>query len=188
MSWKLRNAGWNRGMKRYQKKGGGYGYYDPNSDGTEYVILGLFLLIVGILIIPLEIMPLPPILIIGGIALASVNFIGSEELRKKRKYIEELENRIEDLRKEPPLPTALQKEIEIFNQQKRKVKIKDLKKMYQPMVKKKLIEWSETEEMKKYSKYIKKALEKSDPYLLKDTLYMKWNNFVLSQGYKPDEF
>ena len=52
MSWKLRNAGWNRGMKRYQKKGGGYGYYDPNSDGTEYVILGLFLLIVGILIIP----------------------------------------------------------------------------------------------------------------------------------------
>ena len=24
MSWKLRNAGWNRGMKRYQKKGGVY--------------------------------------------------------------------------------------------------------------------------------------------------------------------
>ena len=37
MSWKLRNAGWNRGMKRYQKKGGGYGYYDPNSNEYEYV-------------------------------------------------------------------------------------------------------------------------------------------------------
>ena len=51
MSWKLRNAGWNRGMKRYQKKGGGYGYYDPNSDGKEYVILGLFLLIDGSLML-----------------------------------------------------------------------------------------------------------------------------------------
>ena len=37
MSWKPRNAGWDRGMKRYQKKGGGYGYYDPNSDGVEYM-------------------------------------------------------------------------------------------------------------------------------------------------------
>ena len=52
MSWKLRNAGWNRGMKRYQKKGGGYGYYDPNSDGVEYLILGFILLIVGIFSIP----------------------------------------------------------------------------------------------------------------------------------------
>ena len=71
MSWKLRNAGWNRGMKRYQKKGGGYGYYDPNSNGVEYIILGLFLLIVGIFSIPLDVMPLPPILIIGGILLMS---------------------------------------------------------------------------------------------------------------------
>ena len=95
MSWKLRNAGWNKGMKRYQKKGGGYGYYDPNSNGTEYVILGLFLLIVGVLIIPLEIMPLPPICIIAGIGLIFGHFYESEEEKKSRKYIEKLENRLE---------------------------------------------------------------------------------------------
>ena len=99
MSWKLRNAGWNRGMKRYQKKGGGYGYYDPNSDGTEYVILGFILLIVGILIIPLEIMPLPPILIIGGIGFISIQFYESEEEKKSRKYTEKLEKRLENHRK-----------------------------------------------------------------------------------------
>tara|TARA_B100000214_G_C23556264_1_gene440758 strand:- start:297 stop:428 length:132 start_codon:yes stop_codon:yes gene_type:complete len=43
MSWKLRNAGWNRGMKRYKKKGGGYGYFDPNSNGFEYIFVGLIL-------------------------------------------------------------------------------------------------------------------------------------------------
>ena len=187
MSWKLRNAGWNKGMKRYQKKGGGYGYYDPNSNGTEYFILGVILLIVGLFSIPLDVMPLPPILIIGGVGLIYGQFYESEEEKKSRKYIEKLEKRLGIEHKRTQESLELQNERKKFDDQKRKIKVKDLKKMYQPTIKKKLIEWSKTEEMKKYSKDIKKALENSDPYFLKDTLLMKWNNFVLSQGYKPDD-
>ena len=43
MSWKLRNAGWNRGMKRYENKGGRYGFYNHNSNGLEYIILSFIL-------------------------------------------------------------------------------------------------------------------------------------------------
>ena len=46
MSWKIRNADWNRGMKRYQKKGGEYGFYDHNSNGVEYIILGFIRLLI----------------------------------------------------------------------------------------------------------------------------------------------
>lgn len=87
MSWKLRNAGWNKGMKRYQKKGGGYGYYDPNSNGTEYFILGIILLIVGLFSISLDVMPLPPILIIGGVGLIYGQFYESEEEKNQENIL-----------------------------------------------------------------------------------------------------
>ncbi len=35
---------------------------------------------------------------------------------------------------------------------------------------------------------LKKVVAKSYSYLCKDSLYMEWNNFVLLQGYKSDEF
>ncbi len=117
MSWKLRNAGWNRGMKRYQKKGGGYGYYDPNSDGVEYLILGFILLIVGIFSIPLDAMPLPPILIIGGIVLVANYIYFFLEEHQTRKAIEEKYKKRE-------------KELddELFGVKKRKQNIRKVKK------------------------------------------------------------
>ena len=99
MSWKLRWSGWNKGMKRYKKKGGGYGYYDPNPDGTGSFILGVILLIVGLYLIPLEVMPFPLIFVSGGVLLIYEKiykiYIELEKKEKSRKYIEKLENRLE---------------------------------------------------------------------------------------------
>ena len=169
MSWKLRNAGWNRGMKRYQKKDGGYGYYDPNSNGFEYIFLGLILLIVGTLIIPLEIMPLPPILIIGG-----VFFLISEiQFHLDRPKVE--------LSEKTKLSQKYEKLVE-----KSKGKNK-LKRMPKSMVKKKIIEWAKTDEIKPYWEDTLSAREYGDPEFIEDDeLFLKWNIWKMKQGYKSD--
>jgi len=186
MSWKLRNAGWNRGMKRYQKKGGGYGYYDPNSDGVEYLILGLFLLIVGILIIPLEIMPLPPILIIGGVVFI-VNYIYFllEENQTRKAIEKKYKKREKELDDEL---FGVEKESKIYEKLKKKLKGKKLKKLSKPMIKKKLIEWAQTEEMKDYLKDTKEACRTGEPYDLENFLYLRWINWVMMNGYKFEDW
>ena len=167
MSWKLRNAGWNRGMKRYQKKGGGYGYYDPNSDGVEYIILGFILLIVGIFSIPLDVMPLPPILIIGGIVLMS-NKLFSPKI--------ELSERTKNL--------ILHEKLVDESKGKNK-----LKKMPKSMVKEKIIEWANTKEIKPYWKETRSARYLGDTSFLcyqDNDLFLKWNIWKMKQGYESD--
>ena len=93
MSWKLRWAGWNKGMKRYIKPDGSYGYYDPNRNGAGSLILGVILLIFG-LFSPLNAIP-RLILIIVGIGLIYREFNEFEQEEKSRKYIEKLEKRLE---------------------------------------------------------------------------------------------
>ena len=169
MSWKPRNAGWDRGMKRYQKKGGGYGYYDPNSNGFEYIFLGLILLTVGILIIPLDIMPLPPILIIGGLfyLISELSF----ELNKPKIKLSKK-------------ATLFKKYEKLVDESKSKNK---LKKMPKSMVKKKINEWAKTDEIKPYWEDTLSAREYGDPEFIEDDeLSLKWNIWKMKQGYKAD--
>ena len=84
MSWKLRWAGWNKGMKRYTKPDGSYGYYDPNRNGAGSLILGVILLIFG-LFSPLNAIPRLILIIVGiGLIYREVNEFEQEE--KSRKY------------------------------------------------------------------------------------------------------
>ena len=156
-------------MKRYKKKGGEYGYYDPNSNGFEYIFLGLILLIVGILIIPLEIMPLPPILIIGGVFF----------------LISEIQVHLDTPKVELSEKTKLfQKYEKLVDGSKGKNK---LKKMPKSMVKKKIIEWAKTDEIKPYWEETLSAREYGDPEFIEDDeLSLKWNIWKMKQGYKAD--
>ena len=79
---------------------------------------------------------------------------------------------------------VLKKESKIYEKLKKKLKGKKLKKLSKPMIKKKLIEWAQTEEMKDYLKDTKEACKTGEPYLLENFLYLRWNNWLMVNGYK----
>ena len=61
------------------------------------------------------------------------------------------------------------------------------KKMPKSMVKKKIIEWAKTKEIKPYWEETLSAREYGDPaFLENDDLFLKWNIWKMKQGYKSD--
>ena len=123
MSWKLRWAGWNKGMKRYTKSDGSYGYAYP---------------------------PL------GGL----VNWLGN---RKKVN---------EELKKTVNMNPILNGNGELIE-------------MPKSIVKKKLLEWAETERIFiKYWRDTEDARESGDPSDLDGYLFSEWTKWKKLQGYK----
>ena len=108
-------------------------------------------------------------------------FIFLEEHQTRKAIEEKYKKREKELDDEL---FGVEKESKIYEKLKKKLKGKKLKKLSKPMIKKKLIEWAQTEEMKDYLKDTKEACKTGEPYLLENFLYLRWNNWLMVNGYK----